>query len=55
MSTDDDFLTASQVEEVEASVSGQIPDWIEGALVANGGADYTGEAGQGMGKRGYEM
>ena len=32
-----------QVEEVEASISGQIPEWIEGALVANGGADYTGK------------
>ncbi|GAX75777.1 hypothetical protein CEUSTIGMA_g3220.t1 [Chlamydomonas eustigma] len=34
---------SEQVNEVEAEVTnGNIPDWISGSLVANGGADYTG-------------
>ena len=34
-----------QVQEVEARVSGKIPDWVEGTLIANGGAEYTGVVG----------
>ena len=33
----------SQAQEVEASVSGSIPEWIQGSFLANGGADFTGE------------
>jgi hypothetical protein len=31
----------SQVEEIEATVHGNIPDWLDGGLVMNGGGDYT--------------
>mmetsp|Transcript_40285 Transcript_40285/g.89470 ORF Transcript_40285/g.89470 Transcript_40285/m.89470 type:complete len:546 (-) Transcript_40285:771-2408(-) len=34
--------SAEQVEEVQAKVSGRIPDWIDGSLVVNGGGDYKG-------------
>jgi len=32
-----------QAEEVEASISGSIPNWIRGHIIANGGGDFTGE------------
>jgi hypothetical protein len=36
------FLCFAQMEPVEATVSGTIPSWLNGDLLANGGGYYQG-------------
>jgi carotenoid cleavage dioxygenase-like enzyme len=31
-----------QIEPVGVTIQGQLPPWLAGSLVANGGGDYTG-------------
>jgi len=34
-------VAKEQVQEVEASVSGTLPSWLNGSLIVNGGGDYS--------------